>query len=153
MRPAAVIFDIDGTLADVSHLSEYVTGINTDYDTFHTLVCDADPIEWVVEEVHRRINTGYEIILVTARQEKFQQQTEQWLLEHEIDYTEMWMRRTNDVRSDYAIKSEILSALKLRYDITHAYDDNPHTTQLWLGNGIPTTVVPGYPALMKETWW
>lgn len=143
-RRPAVIFDLDNTLADVSYLASYVLGHNTDYERFHQLAVDADPIDWVVWEV-KRWSPSNVILVVTARQEKYRPPTEEWLLRHEIPYDELWMRKTGDERQDYDVKSDILLQIGMKYDVKMAYDDRPETVKLWLERGIPTMVIPGWP--------
>lgn len=147
MKSPAVIYDLDNTLADVSHLVEYLIGNATDYDLFHELAANAKPIDWVVCEMKKWSPTHLSIV-VTARQEKFRQITSDWMMDNEIPYDELWMRPTGDVRSDYEFKKDALGHIQGMYEVVKAYDDNPHTLKLWLENGIPTTVVPGWP--MKE---
>lgn len=152
MKRRAAIVDLDGTIADVSHLWHLAYGPQTDYDEFHRRAIDADPIESVlcaIDDIVYRYNT--DVIIVTARQEKYRDITTRWLTDiAELKFDEMWMRKDGDDRSDYEIKKEILAALEKTHIIEHAFDDNPATVKLWLENDILTTVVPGWPA--DERW-
>ncbi len=143
-KKPAVIFDLDNTLADVSHLLGYITGDITNYDVFHELASEAKPIDWVVWELKKWL-PEHAVVIVTARQRKYQESTMKWLADHEIPYDLLWMRPTGDDSSDYIAKAGALDDIQRSYSVVHAYDDNPSTVQLWLEHMIPTTVVPGWP--------
>lgn len=143
-RPQAVLFDLDGTLADVSGLRHYVEGRNKNFDAFHKASVLCPTIPWVVDEVWRHWDAARKVVIVTARQEQYWGVTEDWLSKHRIPFDVVMMRDAGDGRRDYDVKSDILGKLRVEYDIRHAYDDNPSTYRLWLEHGIPTTIVPGW---------
>lgn len=92
-----------------------------------------------------------EIIVVTARQEKYRSVTEAWLEKYAVPYHQLLMRQTGDLRPDYEVKHDILETVLEKYDVIHVYDDNPSTYRLWLERGIPTTIVPGWPHIKAGT--
>lgn len=145
MKPA-VIFDIDGTLCDVSPLRYLVARSlkNRNFDEFHRRSIDMMPIEWVAQESRNIAASNVEIIMVTARQEQYRSLTSYWLAMHDIPSDELWMRPANDYRPDYEIKKEILRKLEQKYNVLHAYDDNPAIIKLWAEEKIPYTTVPGW---------
>lgn len=142
----AVIFDMDGTLCDVTSVRHHVVERPKNYDAFHHGSLFCPPIDWVVEEVERHRAAGRAILVVTAREERWRTLTENWLQHHSIGYHVMFMRPTGDFRSDVLIKGEIYDRIKERYEVHHAYDDNPSIIGLWKARGVPHTVVPGWVA-------
>lgn len=144
VKPLAVLFDLDGTLVDVTALRHYVEGRDKNFDAFHKASVLCPPIQWVINDLYRWEEDGYVIILVTARQRLYDQVTRDWLVKHEVPYDLLEMRDVGDGRPDYEVKSDILKRLTDEYAIRHAYDDNPSTYKLWLEHGIPTTLVPGW---------
>jgi phosphoglycolate phosphatase-like HAD superfamily hydrolase len=143
-KPEAVIFDCDGTLVDVTSIRHHVLTKPKNFDAFHygSIFCPANG--WVVEELDGHRRDGKAIIVVTARERRWGTLTENWLADHAVEYHELHMRPTGDFRADTLIKGEILALLQERYEIRHAYDDNPAIIDLWTGHGIPTTIVPGW---------
>lgn len=144
-KKPAVIFDMDGTLCDVTSIRHHVLDRRRrNYKAFHYLSIFCPPFDWVVDELYNYISGGYTILVVTARQEEWHAVTANWLDHHEIPYAELHMRSQNDIRKDKIIKGEILDRLLLDYDIKHAFDDNPSIIELWAERDIPHTIVPGW---------
>lgn len=144
MKTQAMIFDMDGTLVDVSSLRDYVTGKKKDFDSFHRLSVDCPPIHWVANLAQSFHNEGYAIIQVTARSEKYRPHTSWWIAQHRIPSHALYMRPDLDYRPDYEVKREIVDRIRQRYDVVHAFDDNPSIVKLWGEYAIPCTVVPGW---------
>lgn len=144
-KAPAVIFDFDGTLCDVTSVRHHVTDPRRkNYKAFHYGSLFCPPIEWVVAEVRRHHDAGTHILVVTAREQKWHTLSTGWLEHHGIPFHEIHMRATGDFRKDRIIKAEILAELAERFDVQHAYDDNPSVLALWEELGIPATVVPGW---------
>jgi phosphoglycolate phosphatase-like HAD superfamily hydrolase len=152
-KPEAIIFDMDGTLVDTSsirHLIPKLTGPedtykSSDFDAFHA---EADKCPALWDNVDSAVNwygTGRDIIIVTARSEKYRARTESWLHAHYVPYDGLlFMRHEGDMRSDYLVKKDILKALQETWEIVYAVDDNPSIIELWRENGIRTHMVPGW---------
>lgn len=144
-KPPAVIFDMDGTLCDVTSVRHHVLDRRRrNYKAFHYLSVFCPPIEWVRNCAITYAIEGVPVIVVTARREEWRALTEAWLFQHNIPHEFLFMRQQNDDRKDKAVKSDILELLQQSYTIEHAYDDNPSIIELWQERGIPHTVVPGW---------
>lgn len=143
-KPDAVIFDMDGTLCDVTSIRHHVLTRPKNFDAFHHGSIFCPPNDWVADELRAHAVAGRRIIVVTAREEKWRTLTANWLAHNRIFWDQLLMRPTGDFRSDVLIKGEILAVLRKSYDIVHAYDDNPAIIDLWESEGIPTTTVPGW---------
>jgi len=145
MKIPAVIFDMDGTLCDVSSIRHYVLDRRRrNYYAFHYLSVFCPPIEWVRDRAQQHHAEGLAVLVVTARQEEWRHLTETWSTQNDVPYLSTHMRKNGDLRKDKVIKGEILDDLLLTYDIKHAYDDNPSIIELWAEREIPHTVVPGW---------
>lgn len=149
MDNEAIIFDIDGTLCDVSSIRMCVEGPNADFDEFHRRSVDCLPIQWVKEAAIEAARGGFQVIQVTARQEKYRALTGFWLAMHKIPSEALYMRTNGDFRPDYEVKCDILSQIKDKYNIVKAYDDNPTIVEMWSENNIPCVVVPGWSPNVK----
>lgn len=148
----AVIVDVDGTLVNVSSIRHHVLGMmNEDgsykkknFDAFHQDSVNCPAIPETIAELHDWIAKDHDIIVVTARSQRYYPQTAWWLAEHEIPHDAIYMRTDGDHRKDYTVKSEILARIRQRWDVVHAIDDNPAVLALWTEEGIGTTRVPGW---------
>lgn len=145
----AVIFDIDGTLADISsirHLtSPSVTNGLRDFSAFHEAAAAVASIKSVVAAAQYWAALGYKILCVTARGNEWRDTTEGWLRYHLVPYTAVYMRYEGDYRPDVDVKRHLLTLIKCNgYTVVHAYDDNPAIIQLWQDEGIPVTMIPGW---------
>jgi FMN phosphatase YigB (HAD superfamily) len=145
-RPAW-IFDVDGTLADVDPLLHWISNqdrasesFKQNFEKFHSESIYCRPHAEVVDMLWEKVNK-FDIIVVTARQEKWRAHTAYWMVNNNIPHTAMFMRQDADSRPDYEIKKDILEHVKLFWDVKHAVDDNPNIIRLWEENGIPTTKI------------
>lgn len=145
----AIIFDMDGTLTDVSSIRHYVAKTEkkkyADFDMFHRSALFCPPNHDVLEFAQQAEQEGFAIIIVTARNERYRDSTQAWLDKHNVTYDNIFMRPDGDFRKDYVVKSEILEEIEKHYDVVHAVDDNPQVLQLWEEVMIPVTKVPSYP--------
>lgn len=146
IRPPTIIFDLDGTLADVSSIRYLVAAgeKNRNFDAFHRESVNCPPIPWVVEHAHTAHADGYKVVQVTARSERYRPHTSWWLAEHGIPSHELYMRGDYDYRPDYEVKRDIVDRILQSHDIVKAFDDNPSIVRLWGEYGIPCIVVPGW---------
>lgn len=143
-RRTAAIFDMDGTLADVSSIRHHVTGPVKNFDAFHAASVDVPPNPEVVKAARDAKAAGHDVFVVTAREAKWRNHTAAWLGINDVPSDGMFMRANKDQRPDYEVKREIHDKISQTHDIVHAHDDNPEVIRLWKEKGIPTTVVPGW---------
>ena len=143
-RPQAVVFDMDGTLADVSSIRHLVRGGNRNFDQFHQQSVDVPPNDHVVEMAKQAKAEGKKVVIVTARKAKYRNHTAMWLAQNDVPSDAMYMRHDKDGRPDYEVKKDILGRMSQSFDVVHAVDDNPNVRKWWHENGISTTRVPGW---------
>jgi len=148
---SAVIFDMDGTLADVSsirhHLTKYDETKRTvvkHFHRFHAESVSVPPHDHVVNSAQMAHMLGHAVLVVTARKHMWRHHTAWWLALHNVPSDMLMMRGNEDNRKDYEVKKDMLDTLRKAYDIIHAWDDNPSIIKLWEESNIPTTVVPGW---------
>lgn len=151
MSTPAAILDMDGTLCDVSSIRYHVNPTHAAFsgrkrfDLFHAASIDCPPHRAAIREYEHSRRLGQAILIVTARKLMWRYHTMFWLLEHQIVYDELLMRKDNDDRPDYEVKADILRDLRqLGYAPQVAVDDNPAVIRLWKDHGIPTVQIPGW---------
>ena len=136
-RPT-VLFDIDGTLADIEHRRKFVQCEKPNWKLFNAQMGEDTP-HWPIVSLYRALwNTGnYELLLVTGRNEAYRKITEQWLTWNAIPFDDIYMRGDKDFRSDHVIKEEILGHLHSRGKcILFVVDDRQQVVDMWRRNGI-----------------
>ena len=134
----AVIFDVDGTLADCEHRRHFVSGKKKDFDAFYDAMAH-DPVNEIVRGLCNMyyLNTWH-IIICTGRPESYRETTESWLKQYGILYHELKMRpdeRRHD--PDYEIKQDMLDEIRLVRPVMLAVDDRNQVVSMWRRNGIP----------------
>jgi hypothetical protein len=141
------IYDMDGTLCDISGIRHYVERPKgkKNFDAFHRESINAPAHQWVVDDARARHAAGMPVFIVTAREMKWLYTSMVWLSEKNVPYEDIYMRRNKDYRKDVIIKREILAQIRHRgFNPVIAHDDNPSIIELWESEGIETVVVPGW---------
>lgn len=145
-RPAW-IFDVDGTLVNVDPVLHHILNkdrssesFKKDFDAFHKASLNCDPNKDVVDMVWQ-VCDNLDVIIVTARKEKYRALTARWLKNNNVPHDALFMRQDDDHREDYEVKKDILVHIQEYWDIKHAVDDHPGIIKLWEENGISTTKI------------
>lgn len=124
---AAVIFDIDGTLA--------IMGDRSPFD-WKRVGLDA-PNDPVVEMAIHHRDMGDRIVLMSGRSSACRAETEAWLDEHNVPYHELHMRKEGDSRKDSEVKLELYDRhVRDKYRVYCVYDDRPQVVEMWHGLGL-----------------
>lgn len=135
-----VIFDVDGTLADVTHRKHHLPN----WDLFFRDMADDPPLASVVWLADRLLADprDYCVVVVTARPENYRDVTQSWLSKHLTNYHNIravLMRKENDFRKDSLVKSEILQQITdMGLEPHLVVDDRPEVVEMWRSFGIPT---------------
>jgi len=144
-KPTAVLVDCDGTLVDVRPVRHLVMNKPANFRAFHEQAEDCPPIQEALDFCAEARESGHQIVIVTARKEKFRGSTVNWLNRHmPHHYHGPVMRDDDDNRPDIEVKAGMHRWLCTVFDIVGAIDDNPHVVALWEGLGIPTITVEGW---------
>lgn len=138
----AIIVDMDGTLCDVEGVRHYVEGGNRDFRSFHeaSRFCPTRvEVEAEVRDAHR---DGFAVIIVTARDERYERATRDFLFRHQIPYDRLFMRPWGDQRRDTVVKEELLGRiLEEGYSPVLAIDDRRDVAAVWQAHGIQVMFV------------
>lgn len=141
-----VIFDLDGTLADVSHRRRFKEGGCFDWKYFNDPEnIKRDPPNRPIVELYTKLKGQYELVIFTGRMGNINdtkgvgKETRRWLEDHlEICAGQtIVMRRDLDFREDWIIKEEMLLAyLEYGQPVAFAVDDRQQVVDMWRRNGI-----------------
>lgn len=125
-----ILVDADGTLChNDGHRGWY---------EWHKVGNDK-PIIPVINVVQMYKNSGYKVIVVSAREgtEECFRLTSDWLKEHGVPFDELLMRPANDYRRDSIIKTEIYNKyIKDKYDVEVVLDDRDEVVGTWRSLGL-----------------
>lgn len=120
--PKAIICDLDGTLA-------LMNGRNP----FDASKCDQDELNEPVANVLRNYKKlGYEILLVSGREDRYKEPTLRFLEKHTIEFDDLIMRKSQDNRKDSIVKTEIYNDfIKDKYFVEFVLDDRNQVVDTW----------------------
>lgn len=138
-KPKAFLVDIDGTLA---HMRDY----RGPFDWAKVGLDDVDEvISEVVTNLHESRFSNYKVIIMSGRDASCYSETEDWLLEHDIYWDELFMRPKNDMRKDNIVKAELFDThVRDNFDVRFVLDDRQQVVDMWRSMGITCLqVAPG----------
>ena len=105
------IFDIDGTLADLSHRLHFIQQDPKDWRGFFAACTGDSSIEDIAYFARLLHDSGQSIILVSGRSDEVEEQTIEWLRQNFIPFKDIYMRKAGDYREDSIVKAELLDQL------------------------------------------
>lgn len=152
MKPKAIIFDIDGTLADITHRLHFIKGEKKDYDGFYRAVKDDAPKKDIISLLHLIETSNFanwlrgceaeeemvKIFFCSGRPESTREDTLSWYHKHisQDNDPELCFRKNGDYRQDHIVKEEMLREIQKDYDILFTVDDRQQVVDMWRRNGI-----------------
>lgn len=134
----SVIFDIDGTLANVDERRKILEKDPQNWDEFFENMGE-DPVNRPIADLYRTLVTSkeYECIIFSGRSEKYRSITERWLTWNELPYSRLVLRKEGDTREDHIIKEEAFKLLiREGKEISFVVDDRRSVVDMWRRNGI-----------------
>lgn len=135
MTEEIVIFDIDGTLADVSARQHHLMKKPKDWDSFFRGIPQDKAIHSMVRLCNILYASGIKILLCTGRREKDRAETVKWLAQEGVNYHELILRRDGDRRSDVIVKREMLAGID-RSKILFVVEDRSGVVEMWRSEGL-----------------
>jgi len=135
MTEEIVIFDIDGTLADISERKHHVEKKPKDWDAFFKGIPEDTAIHAIVRLCNILHAAGLKILLCSGRNERYRSETVMWLAQHGVNYHELILRRDDDRRSDVIVKREMLKKLA-RSKILFVVEDRSGVVEMWRSEGL-----------------
>jgi hypothetical protein len=130
-----VIFDIDGTLADVSERIHHVRKKPKNWNAFFQGMAQDKAIHSMVRLCNVLYESGVKILLCSGRSEEHRPQTVQWLAQQGVHYHELILRRDGDRRSDTVVKHEILAGID-RSKVLFVVEDRSRVVEMWRSEGL-----------------
>lgn len=142
MQPVYV-FDIDGTLADITHRLHYIQGESKDWSAFFAACVDDKPISHMLDLAwDLKMKAGRVVIYVSGRSDKVRDETERWLGANSAPFGKLYMRKSGDHKPDHELKIELLADLRADgYEPALWFDDRSQVVKAIRAAGIPVCQV------------
>lgn len=106
------VFDIDGTLADMSHRKHYVASKPKNWIAFDAAIQFDKPFTDIIFLLKMCLELNHTVILCTGRSERTRSVTVNWLRDNGVEYTQLYMRTNDDHRQDSIVKVELLQMIR-----------------------------------------
>jgi predicted secreted acid phosphatase len=135
MTEEIVIFDIDGTLADVSERLHHIKKKPKDWDSFFQGIPQDKAIHSMVRLCNILYEFGIKIILCSGRSDQYRAETIEWMAQQGVRYHELRLRGEHDRRSDVIVKREMLAGMD-RSKILFVVEDRSGVVEMWRSEGL-----------------
>ena len=144
------IFDLDGTLADITHRLHFIQKTPKDWDGFFAACADDKPITSTLTLARSLYDDPNNDVWVwSGRDEATFGATYGWLCAHldeEFGWNYLKMRPHGDHRHDAVLKKEWLDAMHHldRARLVAVFEDRKRVVDMWRENGVTCyQVAPG----------
>tara|TARA_B110000495_G_scaffold7108_1_gene5226 strand:- start:386 stop:820 length:435 start_codon:yes stop_codon:yes gene_type:complete len=140
-----IIFDIDGTLMDISHRKQFVESKPKDWNSFREETPNDTPIKEVFQVAIALQKAGHNIIIASGRNKSQRAITMKQLMKEGLVFIDLFMRSDKDFRSDVILKREMLGAMRRKgLNPKMVFDDRNSVVQMWRDEGLRVAqVAPG----------
>lgn len=146
-----IIFDLDGTLADIGHRRHLVSGDRNNWDEFFRQCVNDKPIAPVITLFKALRRQGEHLQIWSGRSDIVLWDTRIWLTKHVFEGDTLWydpeypqhvplrMRKRGDNTPDAVLKGQWLQeVLSAGYAIDLVVDDRKRVVEMWRSRGILT---------------
>lgn len=140
-----IVFDIDGTLANIEHRRAFVATKPKNWKAFNAGIVNDTPhsdIVWLAQEF---MDYGHIIILCSGRGEEQREATERQMDAFRVSHHKLFMRPAKDHRPDDIIKVELLQQIRDEYGNPFLwFDDRSRVVNAIRAEGVRVLqVAPG----------
>jgi hypothetical protein len=133
-----VVFDLDGTIADITHRLHFVQTPKPRWDKFFAECINDKPNKWCHDLAACMAATGHQIVVVSARSRIVLNETEEWFKKYwsDVPHQLNLIRAVNDTSPDHGIKQAWLDSSGLKDRILFVVDDRTRVVEMWRSNGL-----------------
>lgn len=140
-----IVFDIDGTLANIEHRRSFVATKPKNWKAFNAGIVNDTPHEDIVWLTRHLFEHNTRIILCSGRGEEHRDVTEKQMKEFGVTHDKLYMRPAKDNRADYIVKVELLQQIRAEFGEPFLwFDDRQQVVDAIRGEGVRVLqVAPG----------
>jgi len=132
-----IIFDLDGTLCDITHRLHFIKREKPDWDSFHAACVHDAPKPEIITIFKSLQQREFDVLIVSGRNESVRLQTENWLLDNNLWPTRLIMRPEKDYTPDHILKKRWLHNGTLpKENIICVFDDRQRVVDMWREEGL-----------------
>lgn len=132
-----IIFDLDGTLADIDHRLHFIRGQKKRWHEFFQASIHDSPIPPIIELCNVLYAAAYRIRIFTGRSEAVREGTIEWLHKHGVQYNSLTMRAEGNFTPDHELKAVWLEQILSEGEqILCAFDDRDQVVEMWRRRGL-----------------
>ena len=140
-----VIFDVDGTLMNISHRRKFVEMKPKDWKAFREQTVNDTPnldVFAVAKSLHQ---AGHNIIIASGRNKSQRAITRKQLMSEGLVFRAIYLRSDSDYRPDTEVKAQMLDKMKAEgWNPELVFDDRTSVVDMWREKGLRAVqVAPG----------
>lgn len=137
MKKGYLILDLDGTIAVSGERNIFFTTNPRNYRAAEAGVIHDEIIEPIHTLVTEMNNAGYDIIVMSAREESCKAITKKWLELRGIPFKDIYMKKVDDFRKDFIVKREMLrEIIEKEGQPLFALEDRSDVVEMFAEEGV-----------------
>lgn len=137
----AVVFDIDGVLADAGGRDHFVARRPKDWDSFFAACGDDPPIDAGTAAI-AEVPPDVALVLLTGRPLKVQRATVSWCAQHGIRWDLLIMRAAGQYSASAVFKGQEFDRLAgTGFEVLAVFDDDASVIEQARARGLSATLV------------
>ena len=140
-----IVFDIDGTLANIEHRRGFVASKPKNFKAFNAAIPQDTPHEEIVFLAQTFAEQGHPVLLCSGRGEGERDVTVKQMNDFGVDFLKLFMRKAGDYRKDSIVKVELLAQIREQFGEPFLwFDDRQQVVDAIRAEGIKVCqVAPG----------
>ena len=131
-----IIFDLDGTLANIDHRLHYIKQKTKDWQSFSKACTSDTPKQAVIQTAKALYQLGHPLWILSGRSASVERETRAWLKQYGIPYNKLLMRPINNFIPDYELKRQWIIEYDLKSRTLCVYDDRQKVVDMWREEGF-----------------
>lgn len=140
-----IVFDIDGTLANIEHRRQFVASKPKNWKAFTAGIPNDTPHEEIVFLAKTFHELGNRVVLCSGRGEESREVTVKQMEDFGVRFEKLFMRQLKDYRRDDLVKVELLAQIREEFGEPFLwFDDRQQVVDAIRGQGVKVCqVAPG----------
>lgn len=132
-----IVFDIDGTLANIEHRRGFVASKPKNFKAFVAAIPLDTPYEDIVFLAKTFYELGHTVLLCSGRGEEEREVTVKQMENFGVKFAKLFMRKSKDYRKDSLVKVDLLVEIRAEFgEPTLWFDDRQQVVDAIRAQGI-----------------